>query len=343
MEFLPTGSNVLDKTIGGGIPVGKIINVIGDKSTGKTLIASEIIAQSLKTYGDRIVYKYDDVEAGFSFNTQEMYGFDLIPEDEEDKISDSIEEFDCRFDEYLSNLVDDQILIYILDSLDGLTCDTERKRNQARREAMRKGNKFDKGTYGQDKQKFFSNFFREKKQQIKQKNAILIVISQIRDKIGVTFGRKWTRTGGRALDFYAAQIMVLAEAEKYEMRNKPIGICSKIKAEKVKVGRPFQTCFIDILFDYGIDNVSSNIKYLYNLKTDGGKDKGKKTDKIKWDKEEYTVNNLIHYIESNNLENELTQRVLIKWEEEEQAVSIKNMGRKLKKDILNNKNLGEKI
>lgn len=334
MEFLPTGSDVLDHTIGGGIPVGKIVNIIGDKSTGKTLIASEIIAQSIKKFGDRIVYKYDDVEAGYSFNTKEMYGFDIIPEAEEDNMSDSIEEFDLNFDECLKKLKDDQILIYVLDSLDGLTNDAEIDRGLARRKAMARGEKFSQGTYGIEKPKFFSQFFREKKKQIKQKNAILIVISQIRDKMGVTFGRQWTRTGGRALDFYAAQIMVLAEAEKYEVKNKPIGICSKVKAEKVKVGRPFQTCYIDILFDYGIDNVSTNIKYLYDLKTDTGKDKAKKKDKINWGGEELTVNKLINFIEDNGLESELSQKVSEKWDKEEAEVSIESMGRKPKKDLL---------
>ncbi len=334
MEFLPTGSDVLDRTIGGGIPVGKIVNIIGDKSTGKTIIASEIIAQSIKKFGDRVVYKYDDVEAGYTFDAKEMYGFDIIPEAEEDNMSDSIEEFDLNFDKCLKGLDKDQILIYVLDSLDGLTSDAETDRNLARRKAMAKGEKYNQGTYGTEKPKFFSQFFREKKQQIRQKNATLIVISQIRDKIGVTFGRKWTRTGGRALDFYAAQIMALAEAERYEIKNKTIGICSKIKAEKVKVGRPFQTCHIDILFDYGIDNVATNIKYLYNLKTDTGKDKAKKKDKINWDGKDLTVNKLINFIEDNGLENKLSQRVAEKWDEGEKKVSIEAMGRKSKKDIL---------
>jgi len=334
MEFLPTGSDVLDRTIGGGIPVGKIVNIIGDKSTGKTLIASEIIAQSIKKFGDRIVYKYDDVEAGYTFNSKEMYGFDIIPEAEEDDMSDSIEEFDLNFDKCLKKLEDDQILIYVLDSLDGLTSDAEIDRGLARRKAMAKGEKYDQGTYGTEKPKFFSQFFREKKQQIRQKNAVLIVISQIRDKIGVTFGRKWTRTGGRALDFYAAQIMVLAEAERYEIKDKTIGICSKVKAEKVKVGRPFQACYIDILFNYGIDNVSTNIKYLYNLKTDTGKDKTKKKDKINWDGKDLTVNKLINFIEDNGLEDKLSQRVAEKWNEGEAEVSIKSMGRKPKSELL---------
>ncbi len=314
--------------------MGKIVNIIGDKSTGKTLFASEIIAQARKKLGDRLVWKYDDAESGFTFDTRNMYGFDLILEKEEDEMSDSVEEFDCKFDDYLKKLDKDQHLIYVLDCLDSLTSDAEIERGEKRREAMRAGKKYEVGTYGVEKPKFFSQFFREKKKQIREKNATLIVISQIRDKIGVTFGRKWTRTGGRALDFYASQVMVLSEVEKYISCNKPIGICTKVKGEKVKVGRPFQTCFVDILFNYGIDNISSNIKYLYNLKTDAGRDRGKKTDKLDWDDLKMSSPKLIRYLEENNLEEELTKRVFEKWDKEEAAVSIEAMGRKPKKEVL---------
>lgn len=333
MLFLPTGSTVLDKTIGGGIPAGKIINIIGDKSTGKTLIASETIAQSRKLFKDRLVWKYRDIEAGFSFDTMDMYGFEMIPEEEEDSTPNSIEEFDCDFHDAIESLHKDQILIYVLDCLDALTSDAEMERGDERRKAIKEGKKYDKGTYALEKQKFFGGFFREKKKQIKDKNAVLVVISQIRDNIGVMFGRKWTRTGGRALDFYASQILVLAEAEKYEMSGKPTGICTRVKAEKVKVGRPFQSCFVDILFNYGIDDVSTNIKYLYNFKTDSGKDKGKRQ-KIEWDKKEYSVSGLIDHIETHNLEEELKRRVIEKWDQEEAKVSIEAMGRKPKRDIL---------
>jgi RecA/RadA recombinase len=333
IEYLPTGCAVLDRTIGGGIPIGKIVNFIGDKSTGKTLFASEIIAQSRKLYGDRLVWKYGDVESGYSFDSKKMYGFDIIPEDEEDDMPDSIEEFDYQFDSLLNKLDKDQILIYVLDSLDALTSEAEIDRAEERREAIAKGKKYDKGTYGLEKQKFLGQFFRDKKKQIKQKNAVLIVISQIRSNIGITFGRQWTRTGGRALDFYSSQILVLAEAEKYNVKNIPTGICTKVKAEKVKVGRPYLTCFVDILFYYGIDAISSNLKYLYDFKTDSGKDRGKR-DKLTWDEKDYTMNKLIEYIEENNLEEELNKRVNEKWDSLEDSVSMESLGRKPKRDVL---------
>ena len=69
VELTSTGSDLLDLVAGGGVPWGKMVNIVGDKSTGKTLLMSELIACAHSKYGERLRWHYDDAEAGYSFNS----------------------------------------------------------------------------------------------------------------------------------------------------------------------------------------------------------------------------------------------------------------------------------
>ena len=315
--LLPTGSTVLNLTVGGGYPVGKIINIVGDKSTGKTLFAIELIACARKLFGKKLKWFYDDAETGFSFNTKEMYGFDIVAEDKD--CSTTIEEFDANLTKQLNKLKKDDILIYVLDSLDGLTAEDEIKVYEEQTKALEQGKKA-KGTYGLTKQKALSRFFRIKNRAIKDHNCLLVIISQVRSNIGFSFGPKFTRTGGKALDFYASIILWLAEVEKHKKKGRATGVCVKAKATKVKIGKPFRECYVELLFDYGIDDITSSLNFLYDLKTDTGKNKTRKQ-KVKWDDADYSIKRLIKYIEEENLEQELKQRVIDKWYEIEKSIS----------------------
>ncbi len=82
IEFCETGSDLFDLVGGGGLPWGKIVNIVGDNSTGKTLLASEIIAAAHKKYGEDLVWHYDDAEAGYSFDSKTIWGIDIVADDE---------------------------------------------------------------------------------------------------------------------------------------------------------------------------------------------------------------------------------------------------------------------
>jgi hypothetical protein len=124
------------------------------------------------------------------------------------------------------------------------------------------------------------------------------------------------------LDLYACQIYWLAVVEKYKRKDTVVGVCAKIKNTKNKVGKAYREGYMDLLFDYGIDNISSNIKYLYDLKTDGGKDSGKNAAKnLFWDEESYSFEDLIAHIEKNCLERVLTRRVKQKWDDFEKSIT----------------------
>ena len=342
LEFITSGSTSLDLALGGGFAFGKIVNFIGDKSTGKTLFALELIARAKQKYGKKLRWFYDDAEAGLSFNTQKMYGFEVLTEDDADRCSDTVDDLLVNVSRELDATKDDEFLIYVVDSLDSLVGQEEIDITKEKVKAAAKGEIYEKGTFGMEKPKAMSRFFRVLKKKIKEKNCLLIVISQIRAKIGVTFGRKWTRTGGKALDFYAAQVLVLSEAEEYFSKGMSTGVCVRAKVDKNKLGKPYRMAYVEILFDYGVDDIISNLNYLFDMKTDTGKQKkptkvvakkGKKSTedgeekKSKghlWDDQYFsTIQGLALYIEENNQEVLLSDAVVDKWEDLEDSVASK--------------------
>lgn len=339
-EMASSGSDLFDLVLGGGFPYGKIINIVGDRSTGKTLLSSEVIAQARKRYAELVKWVYDDAESGYSFDSKKLYGFDIFTEDQDS--SYTLEEFEVALDVQMDLLRRGERLIYVLDCLDALTSEEEITRYAKRKkqlaaemekeeeesdddssdseeEGSPKKEKKVKGTYGMEKQKKLSEFFRLLRKRINDKKCLLIIISQVRTNIGVMFGPKHVRTGGKALDFYASQIIWLAETEKHVKKGRTTGVTIKAKTTKNKVGLPFRECFINILFDYGVDNISTNIDFLYDRRTDAGKEKESK--RLNWDGELFTPKALIMHIEKNNLEAELTRRVKEKWDALEDSIS----------------------
>jgi recombination protein RecA len=345
-----TGVDLIDFVLCGGVPWGRMINIVGDSSSGKTFIAIEMIAFIKKTLKKKLKIFYDDAEEGFSFNTKRMYGFEMLPANK--KQSRTIEEFDVNLQEEIASLEDDEFLIYVLDSFDALSTKAEQKFDAERFKALSKGKNFDEGSYGMSKQKYASEFFRLRCQDIGGKKVLLIIISQVRENIGVSFGEKLRRAGGKALDFYAYACLWLATCDKHFKQDRLTGVTVKVKAKKAKVERPNRECFIDLVFDYGIDNIKSNINFLYDLKTDIGKDKLKEDVKekkenifnkkkkgdvekpkkdpklLEWDGEDFTRMKLIKHIEENSLEAELSEKAKIKWDAIEEGISSK--GRKNK-------------
>ncbi len=327
IETVDSGSTLLNLVLGGGYAKGKVINIVGDNSTGKSLLASEFIAAARKQYSKKLKWRYDDAESGYSFNSKELYGFEILDDTKEN--SNTVEDFTTNVQNELAKVKKNELFIYILDSMDSLTSEAELKRDSESRKAAKKGETIEKGTYGLEKQKKLGLFFRLNMQTIFEKNMILIIISQVRQNISPGFGPKYYRTGGKALDFYSSQIFWLAEVEKILKKKIPIGVNIKAKCTKNKIGKPFRTCYVNLLFDYGVDNIISNINYLYDLYTDTGKIKTKKTqDDIIWHSKEFpSVERLIKFIEGKNQEQELADAVITKWKQLEADVAPNRKGK----------------
>ncbi len=319
VEFISTGCTLLDLVLGGGFAKGKIVNLVGDRSTGKTLVALEALALAVRTYGKKLVDRLNDAEGGLSFDTKKMYGFEI---DDSKEPSETIEDFNNDLRSSLEGLKKDQFLFYILDSFDGLSSAAEIKREEERKIAAQKGNDYKGGTYNLEKQKMLGQLFRTQTNRIKTKNALLLIISQVRQNI-TGYGKKYYRTGGKALDHYSSQIIWLAEKEKQEKKGRVTGVTLHVKNDKNKVGLPFRECFINVLFDYGVDNISSNIDFLYDLKTAEGKLKKDTAKELKWGRKEMSRSSLISHIEDNDLEDELAQKVKDKWQAIEDSIASK--------------------
>ena len=287
--YFRTGCEVLDKLLGGnkdvfGVPAGKFINIVGDKSAGKTFLSNEFIAWAKYNLGKKFKWCYDDCESGYSFNTEELYGFEIMPAAIEDRVhSENVEDAFCNINNFTESLKKDEFGIYVLDSLDGLTSYEQDERAEERLKAFADGKQLTKGTYGMGKQKYLSQeFFPQLCSIIEKKNVLVIIISQIRENVDMFSFEKFSRSGGKAMDFYAHTVLWLATVKKILKKETPVGVVVKAKTTKSKTPRPFRECFFSFLYDYGLDSIGTNIDYLFDLRTDKG-EINKKAAAIQWD------------------------------------------------------------
>lgn len=250
LEFVSTGCTILNCILGGGYPIGRIVNIVGDKSTGKTLLAIEAIINFLLKYPKAKV-RYHEVEAAFDKGYARNLG---LPVDNVEFIEDifTVEGLFGKLTEVTK--VKEGPNLYILDSLDALSDEAELDRD------------IDKGSFGAAKAKKMSETFRRLTSKVKKSQTLFIVISQVRENIGVMFGEKYTRSGGKALDFYASQAVWLSEVQKIKKTirkvQRVIGIQVKAKCKKNKAGIPFRECLFPIFFGYGVDDIAASLNWL---------------------------------------------------------------------------------
>jgi len=112
VQSAPTGCTLLD-LITVERPFGRVVNIVGDKSSGKTFLSIELINACRKKFGDKLKWIYDDAERGFSFDTNELYGFDVIEDmcDPDFIPSETVEKLSVNLDHYTQVLKDDEFLI----------------------------------------------------------------------------------------------------------------------------------------------------------------------------------------------------------------------------------------
>lgn len=271
VEFLNTGSGMLNLALSGSIKNGgwargRIINIVGDGSSGKTLLALEACFHAIrlqpksKLFPDvkKIFIVYNNIEGVMDFNLAEMFGKDFEKNIEFIRTETS-EEFGRDYLNRVKELKSGEFLLYILDSMDA----TQSEASQERMNKSLKTGKKIEGTYGMEKAKYFSSsFFNSLCNEMKNKDATLIIISQVRANIGVTFGEKYYRTGGKSLDFYTHQVCWLAVKQKIEHKNRKIGVIVKARIKRNKCYKPFREVEFPILFDHGIDDIGAIVDYV---------------------------------------------------------------------------------
>ncbi len=247
----------------GAFGVGKIVNIIGDPSSGKTLMALSIFAEAcISPHLSSYKLIYDDAECANEFDMGRLFGRETVKRIETIS-SDTIQTFYVNVKKYLDKK---KPFIYILDSLDALTSEEELDHLESLRKARSAG-KTSKGTYDLSKQKFISKILRDIVHAIKDTQSLLIVISQTRDNISPISFEPKTRAGGRALRFYCSHEVWLAVKRKIKKSDLPIGVQVRAKITKNKLTGKLREVEFPILYDYGIDDLRSCIEYLIETET----------------------------------------------------------------------------
>lgn len=336
VEFITSGSTTLNLALSGkgktgGWARGRIVNIVADGSSGKSLAALEAAArfyysmQGNKSINFPEVKKvqvvYNNVESVMDFPVSAMYGDDFYDNIEWLNIP-FIEQTGRDFSRRVLNLKEGTSLLYIIDSWDALK--PEENYNDFIDSANK--DKKSKDGYNLTKQKYGTQqFFPSICTAMDGKDATLMIISQTRDKIGVTFGAKQTRTGGKALDFYTHQVCWFRQVEKMKKTVKGRELIYGVKVEanvkRSKVALPYRKAGFTILFNYGMDDISSMLDWYFGPKKQLTKEdltcfsipfEGK-TDR----------KNIINFIESNDLEGELQDLVEKEWLSQEEKIKPK--------------------
>lgn len=261
LTFFSSGCVLLDCVLGGGWALGRCSNVIGWSSVGKTQVLIEACANFARAFPDKKKFKieHDETEAAFDDAYAEAIGYPTERVARPDHMIQTIQEFEKRFAAFLESVPEKGGGgLFTLDSLDPIGDNRERE------------NDFGAASFGAEKAKLMSQFFRKHVREQEAKNVHLMIVSQLREKPGVMFGKKEGRSGGKALEFYCSQIIELHRGKRIPTTRqgveRVVGINVTAKMEKSKIGAPYRDCAFPILFNYGIDDLDASLVWLDEVK-----------------------------------------------------------------------------
>lgn len=339
-DYVSTGSTLLNLAISGkpncGFLKGLYYHLVGDSSSGKTFNSLTCLAEaSINKNFDKYRFIYDNSENGALMDIEKFFGKGVLKRMEapsvkkgQDVFSSTIEEFYYHIDDALEV---GKPFIYILDSMDSLTSEEDKKKFSEHKKAHRRGKK-SAGQMTDGKAKKNSSGIRRLLTPLKNSGSILIIISQTRANMG--FGSQFnpkTHAGGNALPFYTG-IEIWTKIRKkitktVRGKQRSIGIICQARTKKNRIKGRDRTVEFPIYHSFGIADTEACIDYL--IDENHWKTKGEKSKKVIAPEFDFEgkKSKLIKLIETENMEKDLKEITADVWNDIEDACSVKRKAR----------------